>query len=73
MCDRWYGYLEFLPRDLHHLPLFWNAEDLKALTGTSVLEKMQSKGIQKSFHLQPPSKAGPLTQFNTLYGKAGCR
>ena len=51
---RWYGYLQFFPKRLDHLPLFWSEEDLRSLSGTTVLAKMFSPQ-KRNIHLFPQS------------------
>jgi hypothetical protein len=49
---RWKGYLDFLPKYLPGMPMFWTEEDLRHLQGTSTLMKMR-RGSLYGF-VEPP-------------------
>ena len=58
-CCRWAVYIGFLPKSCPGLPLFWAAEDLQRLMGSSALDKMAGRGCSYAHSLEQPSEAGP--------------
>ena len=56
---RWAGYIAFLPKSCPGLPLFWAAEDLQRLKGSSALDKMTGRGCSYTRSMEQPSEAGP--------------
>ncbi|KAF5826733.1 hypothetical protein DUNSADRAFT_2219 [Dunaliella salina] len=42
-ASRWREYLDFIPQDMTHMPMYWKEEELRELRGTAALDKMEGK------------------------------
>ncbi|EIE21805.1 SET domain-containing protein, partial [Coccomyxa subellipsoidea C-169] len=54
--SKWKGYLDFLPKSIPGMPLFWDSEQLQSLEGTSLIEKMNGCKAMPDRPLEPPCK-----------------
>lgn len=48
--QEWKAYLEIMPKDFSHMPMFWSEKELKELRGTSVTERIGREEADREYH-----------------------
>ncbi len=54
MFSRWKEYLDFLPKEIPGMPIFWTTEQLRRLNGTSLLDKLTGCKAQPECYVEAP-------------------
>ena len=74
--SRWGPYLDFLPPAMDHLPVYWQAEELRELAGTAAADKLAGRVQHPA---DAPTRVGelfeglllPLVEGDAALAKAG--